>query len=241
MCASFSTVSASSPYKKIKLETQDPPFLELDSDEEEFGFVLSSHSPVMSSRGDNVNIKVGAAVVENGELEGNDKEYEILDPPPIPLRSHSLSPGLNISHDKVKDDTGTDMDSTDPWVRENSGDSDSFLLEGRGGERDYPPLPKMTNGTAVDDDEESPPPVPIKQGSKSRDITAEKMALIDELEILEKMVESTPKKMRSSGENSEIATSDKESEEHEEISSRGYAFFLCFDDGRYLSFLCRVT
>lgn len=205
-----------------------------EEEEEEFGFVVSMHPLATSSGGDNVNVKVGAAVVENGELEesGSDKGSDILDPPPIPPRNHSLSPGLSTScqHDYSKDDAGTaDIYSTDPWSSENSGDSLSFLLEGRGGERAYPPLPKMTNGTAanVDNDEESPPPIPTKQGTRSKDIVAEEKALFGELDILEKMMESKTLEKQWSGENAAVGISDeKESEEQEERSPKEYAIFI---------------
>lgn len=210
----FNTVTSDSPAKKIKLDSQDPSFFDPDSDDEEYGFVVSSYS----------GEKVATTVVENGELEESGSKE---DPPPIPPRNHSLSPGPSIYHrDYLKDDTGmADIYNTDPsslWAREYSGDGHPFLSEGRGGERAYPPLPRMTNGISsnADDDDEPPPPIPTKlgrrkSGTRLEEITEEEKALVGELDILEKLMESTQKKWSDENlvTNSEVMKSKKLEEE----------------------------
>lgn len=170
---------------------------ELGSDEE-FGFEIPITRTGPGSEGD----------LENGELEileesGSDGE---LNPPPIPPRNHSLSPSPNMvpfinfggsgnadiyseDHHRLKDDTIT---------------STSFLLGGRGGEETAPPLP-MVNGIANGEDDSSspPPPLPAKSsrrrpGQKLEGIAEEERMLINELDLLTKLVDRKEEEERGS-------------------------------------------
>ena len=106
-----------------------------------------------------------------------------------------------------------------PWIKDSSAttstSSGSFLSEGRGGERANPP-PLMTNGItasaattrttngtsssegSADDvtEEGAPPPIPSKVGRKKsggqrlEEITEEEKALVGELDLLEKLMET---------------------------------------------------
>ena len=181
--------------KKIKLEPQS--FDSLGSSEEEFGFKINSHS---NDRGE------GGAVLENGEFEvleesGSENEQE-LDPPPIPPRSHSLSPSpKNTSYYNHGKHTGMHNVYDDDPLPEDSAERNhgTFLLEGRGEERPIPPLPKFVNGIINNEDEmgDSSPPLPAKKqdqspqipGVKIQEIADEELMLINELDLLEKMVD----------------------------------------------------
>lgn len=156
---------------------------ELGSDEE-FGF----------------EIPVTQRDLDNGEVEileesGSDGE---LYPPPIPPRNHSLSPSPNMAPFQNLIGTGTaDIFSEDHHrLKDANITSTSFLLEGRGGERMSPPLP-MLNGIANGEEDASPPPPPLptksnrrRSGPKLQGIAEEEKKLMDELDLLEKLVDS---------------------------------------------------
>ena len=235
MCTFFCSVSSHT--KKIKLESQDP-FFESSSEEEqkdeEFGFVVSSNPlPPVSSNDDNANVKVGSALVENGELEESGGSSDVLDPPPIPPRNHSLSPCLNIPyhHDTSKDDRATaNIYSNDLWVKEGSSDVNPFLLEGRGGERTSAPLPRVINGTATNaGSAEACPLLPSEQGTRSNHVAEEERVLVGELNILEKMLEKDEGQLLEQT----LATLDSDKKENqdnleEEKSSKGYIIVVFY-------------
>ena len=89
-----------------------------------------------------------------------------------------------------------DVHGEDSLQRKATGDH--FLLEGRGGEDPIPPPlhPRLVNGFSNNDEEGSPPPPPLPakqarrtQGTKLQGIAEEERTLIDELELLEKLVD----------------------------------------------------
>ena len=243
ICIFFLPASTSSPSKKIKL-TQNLSF----SDDDILDFKVSSArapSPVNSSGGESpASSQEEPQVLENGELEELLSEEEAstttVEPPPIPPRNHSLSPGPpgSFRRDYLKDDTGkADIYNSDfacPWIKEASSTSGPFLSEGRGGERAHPPpLPRITNGisaTAGDDEveEEIPPPVPSKAGRKKsrnrlEEITEEERALVGELDMLEKLMESQQDRKPEASASSMETTAETKTEEQpvEEESAKG--------------------
>lgn len=167
---------------------------ELDSDEE-FGFEIPIKQQLNREEG---NREGSEGELENGEveiLEESGSEGELY-PPPIPPRNHSLSPSPNMTPfhnfpgsgkaDIYADDHHRLIDTTTT--------STSFLLEGRGGERVAPPLP-IQNGIANGELDESPPPLPSKSvqkssGPKLGGIAEEEKMLMNELDLLEKLVDS---------------------------------------------------
>lgn len=164
--------------------------------------------------GDEYGFKITTNRSYRNSIE-NDDEVEVLEesgseedelPPPVPPRSHSLSPSPNQTpyHDLL---VGGHIDiyGENSQLESKSNGSGSFLVEGRGGEKLSPPLPKtMMNhtgsiNTEVENENENesstpPPPLPTKQRkrpvpSKSlHDIEEEEKALISELNELEKLV-----------------------------------------------------
>ena len=135
--------------------------------------------------------------VEVLEESGSEEEYEV-NPPPIPPRSHSLSPSPNLT---PFHSLGGGRGKTDIYgdrVADSATTSSSFLLRGRGGEKTAPPLPGLTNGLANgEDDDASPPPPPLpektaswqKSGPKLEGIVEEERMLINELDLLKKLVD----------------------------------------------------
>jgi hypothetical protein len=96
-------------------------------------------------------------------------------------------------------------------LRDTPATSTSFLSDGRGGERVAPPLP-MLNGIANGEIEESPPPPPLPvkstrrgSGSRLKGIAEEEMMLMNELDLLEKLVDSK-----------DVRRAEEEEEEEEE-------------------------
>ena len=193
----------------IKMEsnlahTQSRTFGELDSEnsgdeKEEFGFQVS---PPAKDATRNDFMTGQPEPLLNGEVEfleesGSEDEAElenIVNPPPIPPRSHSLSPSP-ISNNNLGDlgaGLGDIYDASGP-----------FLLEGRGGEKAAPPQQRLANGIAANGEDAGPsslpPPLPAKMGRrrssgpKLQEIAEEEQMLINELDMLEKIVDSKEK------------------------------------------------
>lgn len=204
---------------------------ELGSDEE-FGFTMSpgpcKDEDEKETEATVIRTEAGAGeehVLENGEVEdleesGSEDNDELMVPPPIPPRNHSLSPGPT-PRSSINSITSSSGSSNTRIAGRGSMHSDDrkhssglpFLLEGRGGEeREAPPL--LQNGIASSDDDEnlvllsstspSPPPLPAKQkvfspssggeesgGGSLQSIEEEEKKLLGELDILGKMVGSS--------------------------------------------------
>lgn len=182
----------SSPSKKIKLNSPSPS----SEDKEEFGFQVKSHSIPDDEEGDR-------DILENGEveiLEESGSEGE-LEAPPIPPRSHSLSPSPNMTpFHTLSGIYGEELLRSEKTSSKTVGDS--FLSEGRGGGVEVPPppplpLPRLVNGFANGEAEMTTPPPPLpakgirkKSGPKLQEIAEEERMLMNELDLLEKMVEN---------------------------------------------------
>lgn len=180
----------------IKMESNlahSKTLLESGSEEEseEFGFRVTSNLP-----NNFLNDREGA--LENGEVEileescsEEEGEGRVVNPPPIPPRSHSLSPSpINVpfnSSGKVDIYDDNHLKSTGP-----------FLSEGRGGEIAAPPLQRLVNGIANGENESTtlPPPLPTKMGRRGssgprlQGIAEEERMLMNELDLLEQLVDT---------------------------------------------------
>ena len=197
ICLSFTSFAGPpiSPFEQDK-GSRSHSLQELDSDEE-FGFEIPIKQQLNREEG---NREGSEGELENGEVEvleesGSDEE---LYPPPIPPRNHSLSPSPNMTPFHNFAGSGkTDIYADDHHrLIDTTTTSTSFLLEGRGGERMAPPLP-IQNGIANGELDESPPPPPLpfksnrrKPGPKLGGIAEEERMLMNELDLLEKLVDS---------------------------------------------------
>ena len=145
----------------------------------------------MSHRNSNNSVTTEDSIgtYENGEvdqLEESGSENE-LQPPPVPPRSHSLSPSPSQgSYNDLFNGAGrVDIYGSNSSLENGSG---PFLGEGRGGGKVSPPLQM--------EETETPPPLPAKTGRRRsfqppknlQDIEEEEKALISELDELEKLV-----------------------------------------------------
>ena len=195
-----------------KLDNTSPHALKQLDSKEEFGFEI----PVSGRRRSLENGGVGdddddsevEELEESGASEGEaeDSEKPEANPPPIPPRNHSLSPSpKKAAFLTSRSDVGSDLLRQEDSTKT----STSFLLEGRGGEQTAPPpQPRLlngiaTNGEVVEETSPSPPPLPAKstrrrshpEGEGEGEIklqgaVEEERMLMNELDLLEKMVDS---------------------------------------------------
>ena len=180
--------------KKMKMDDNGPTtdlFADLQNGDE-YGFKITTNDAYRNNIENDDEVEV---------LEESGSEEEEM-PPPIPPRNHSLSPSPNQTpyHDVL---VGGRVDIYGENSQlESKSNGGSFLVEGRGGDKVSPPLPKMMMNhvgninVEVENGSESstPPPLPTKlrrrqPPSKSlHDIEEEEKALISELNELEKLV-----------------------------------------------------
>ena len=181
--------------KKRKLD-------EAFDDVQEYGFKVSQYSSDDDSvaEDDEIVVEKGKERVrENGEIEG------LLDqlPPPVPARSHSLSPESSIGSSYDREILVGSRHKRDIYEQANFEDEPSHFLGEKGGEKPSPPLVVIGNHTGALPDE-VPPPLPSKVRRRlpspapvapppAREIEEEERALISELNELEKLVSRSDK------------------------------------------------
>lgn len=144
--------------------------------------------------------------LENGEVDileesgSEEEESKVNSPPPIPPRSHSLSPSPSfppfLKKSSTKSGKKANIYADKQQLEHHMKSRSPFLSEERGGEKLAPPLPRLVNGIANGEVESSsPPPLPTKVGRrrscgpKLQGIAEEERMLINELDLLEKMVD----------------------------------------------------
>ena len=212
--------------KKMRLEQNHDPFEDLHNGEEEYGFTLAGHEDSDEEEQHNIEASGKYDSLEPHPLQDAHNNYfhgpeghppnefvtETPPPPPVPPRSHSLSP--SDSQNSIPDmNYGGRMDiygESSEWNSGiNNGTARPFLGQGRGGETSAPPpLPVnhmdarstvTTVATPMSPDEDTPPPIPVKQGRRKQpaasppsrdlqDIKEEEQALISILDELERSV-----------------------------------------------------
>ena len=215
--------------KKMKLDPNHDLFADLQNGEE-YGFKLSGNDDFEegqeTDKKDNFvenqqeeeeehhhnNIEP-VVLYRKGSLDGSKGESD-LPPPPIPPRSHSLSPSPNqpLFHDHLfggRVDIYGDNSHVEELSGSNNGSTRPFLGQGRGGDTASPPLPinhtENARSTAATSPEENiPPPLPAKQSRRRQvgaysppsqhlqDIKEEEQALLSILDELERSVSRTP-------------------------------------------------